>query len=417
MSNSVKSQIALLCCCQLIVIIAMEMSNPFLPIYLQSLANYGLLSSNTWSVMAYSLPLVSAIIFSPIWGKYADKFGYKTMILRAAGALAVIQLLIYITDNILIFTTLRFIQGAIAGYLLASQSYAVVIVSKEYRSRVLSWLQTSTAIGIALGPLFGGLLANILNYSHIFLISALIAGVTFILLLFKLKSISPTNYSKKETKEHSPQNKEKNRSIHIYFSIIFLSIFLAQTAKFLPLSFFAIYAENFFSSNPMIIGAIYAAPAFSLLLISAPLGHLFDKLLKRNNQKYYFANRYFIILFTLASLAIYTHATTHNIYLIIISRLILGISFAGALPCLFSLACQVKGTNFGYLIGYCNSFSKFGNLTGIFIGGIIFQLSNMQTVFYITSLVYVALAIMYICLLYLFSPAISNIQNKEAINA
>jgi MFS family permease len=90
------------------------------------------------------------------------------MILRAAAALAVIQILIYATDNILVFTTLRFIQGAIAGYLLASQSYAVIIVSKEYRSRVLAWLQSSTAVGIALGPLLGGFLASIFNYNNVF---------------------------------------------------------------------------------------------------------------------------------------------------------------------------------------------------------------------------------------------------------
>ncbi|WP_150467792.1 rhizoferrin export MFS transporter FslB [Francisella sp. SYW-9] len=416
MDRTIKSQIVLLYCCQLIVIVAMEMCNPFLPIYLRSLSNYGLLHAGTWSILAYTLPLVSAIIFSPIWGKYADKFGYKTMILRAAAALAVIQILIYATDNILVFTTLRFIQGAIAGYLLASQSYAVIIVSKEYRSRVLAWLQSSTAVGIALGPLLGGFLASIFNYNNVFLISSLMTSFTFLLLLFKLKKITPTYFPKAKHKEDTQLQKQNNKLGYLYFSVIFLSIFLFQTAKFLPLSFFATYAKDYFSGNPMIIGAIYSAPAFSLLFISAPLGHFFDKLLKKNNQKYYFASGYFIVIFTLAVIAIFVHTTTHNIYEIIIARLILGVAFAGTLPCLFSLACRVKDNSFGYIIGYCNSLSKFGSLTGIFAGGIIFQLSNLQTAFYIASFLYFSLVVVKICLFYVFNPIVSNNQSKELRN-
>ncbi|MED7819129.1 rhizoferrin export MFS transporter FslB [Francisella sp. 19S2-4] len=391
----------------------MEMCNPFLPIYLHSLNSYGLLSANTWSILAYTLPLVSAIIFSPIWGKYADKFGYKTMILRAAAALALIQILIYLTNNILVFITLRFIQGAIAGYLLASQSYAVILVSKEYRSRVLAWLQSSTAVGIALGPLFGVVLANIFNYNNVFLISSLIAGFTFLILLFKLKKITPAYLPKENHNGDISPRREKNKLDYLYFSVIFLSIFLFQAAKFIPLSFFAVYAKDFFNANPLIIGAIYSAPAFSLLFISAPLGHLFDKLLKNNNQKYYFASGYFVVIFTLAIVAIFVHTTTHNIYEIIIARLILGVAFAGTLPCLFSLTCRIRDTNFGSLIGYCNSLSKFGSLTGIFAGGIIFQLANVQVAFYVASALYFTLVVTHLCLLYTFNPVISSHSNKE----
>ena len=364
---------------------------------------------------AHALPLVSAIISSPFWGKYGDRFGYKTMILRAAGALAIIQLLIYMTDSVVIFITLRFVQGAIAGFLLASQSYAVVMVSKEYRSRVLSWLQSSTAIGIAIGPLVGGIFASIFNYNTIFLISAIIAGLTFIALCFKLKKI-PNTLNLEKSKNTLSTKADKNSSVYIYFSIIFLSIFLAQTAKFLPQSFFAIYAENFFNSSPIVIGAIYAAPAFSLLLISAPLGFMFDKFFEKVDKQYFFASGYFTALFLLAAIAISIHATTHNLYLIIIARLILGISFAGTLPCLFSLDCRANGTGFGHLIGYCNTFSKFGNLSGIFLGGMIFQIYSMQTVFYITSFIYVFLVIMYIYLLYIFDKQKLNLNNKELAN-
>ena len=76
MNSHVKAQILLLCCCQFIIIAVMEVSNHFLPIYLESLSDFDLLPVNAWNVLAYLMPLISAMLFSPFWGKYADRFGY-----------------------------------------------------------------------------------------------------------------------------------------------------------------------------------------------------------------------------------------------------------------------------------------------------------------------------------------------------
>ncbi|MDE4992564.1 MFS transporter, partial [Francisella tularensis subsp. holarctica] len=40
MNNHIKAEILFLCFCKLIIIAAMEMSNTFLPIYLQSLGDF-----------------------------------------------------------------------------------------------------------------------------------------------------------------------------------------------------------------------------------------------------------------------------------------------------------------------------------------------------------------------------------------
>ena len=119
------------------------------------------------------------------------------------------------------------------------------------------------------------------------------------------------------------KNTTSNSLIYLYFSVIFLTILLAQTAKFLPQSFFVIYTKEFFNSSPIIMVLFIAIPAFSLLLFSAPIGHIFYKLLnKRVDKQYLFANSYFIILFTISAVAIYIHGFTHNIYLILVARLL-----------------------------------------------------------------------------------------------
>ncbi|MDE5020877.1 MFS transporter, partial [Francisella tularensis subsp. holarctica] len=78
----------------------------FSPIHLQSLGDFDLLPLNAWNVLAYTIHLISAMLFSPFWGKYAYRFGYKTMILRSALDLAIIQLQIYLTNSALLYITL-----------------------------------------------------------------------------------------------------------------------------------------------------------------------------------------------------------------------------------------------------------------------------------------------------------------------
>lgn len=129
MNSHVKVQILLLCCCQLIIIAAVEMSNTFLPIYLESLSDFDLLPVNAWNVLAYVMPLISAMLFSTFWGKYADRFGYKTMILRAALALATI------TD---ISNKQCFVVYNLKLYPRSYSRVFISSVSKEFISRILA---------------------------------------------------------------------------------------------------------------------------------------------------------------------------------------------------------------------------------------------------------------------------------------
>ncbi|ANH77472.1 hypothetical protein FSC845_02565 [Francisella persica ATCC VR-331] len=103
----------------------------------------------------------------------------------------------------------------------------------------------------------------------------------------------------------------------------------------------------------------------------------------------------------ISAVAIYIHRFTHNIYLILVVRLLLGLVLLGHYLAYLGLACKAKNSDFGFLIRNCNTFSKFGNLYDIFLGGFIFQMSTMQTFFYITTVIYILFIVIYICLLYL----------------
>lgn len=112
------------------------------------------------------------------------------MILRAALALATI------TD---ISNKQCFVVYNLKLYPRSYSRVFISSVSKEFRRVVyFAWLQSSTAIGIAIGPLIGGVLASLLSYKQIFLICAILACCIFIVLLMRLERISKSSLLLKE---------------------------------------------------------------------------------------------------------------------------------------------------------------------------------------------------------------------------
>jgi len=400
MNALIRQQIRIVWCAQLIIVAALEMSNPFLPLYLNSLSSFLNWPMPLWNTFVYLAPLVAAIIFSPLWGHLGDKVGHKKMLLRAACAISLIQASLYFVTNIELFIGLRFVQGGLAGFVAAAQTYAMTLVATEYRAQTLGHLQVATALGIALGPVVGGGLATVSNYHVIFLVSTFLTTTTCLLIYFKLKE---GGNSIKITVPLPSAPSKKFNLMNSYFLSIFFSIFLAQMAKFLPQSFYPLYFANDFAAGPLLIGFLYALPAFGLLFFATRLGQFLDKFLHRTQKPYIFISSYFIVLFLVAALASYLHAVTLQMSVLILARILWGIALAGILPGLFSLLCLHKkeGEGYGRLIGFANSSSKFGNLAGVLSGGVLYQLVGFSTVFYWGSLIYLSLAALFLLIVVL----------------
>ncbi|WP_305033813.1 hypothetical protein [Legionella sp. km772] len=88
MSKSLQSFILI---SQFFMILALEMTNPFLSLLIAS--QKGALASNIvfYSMLSLVLPMLANIVMTPIWGFAADRYGYKSMLMRAAWALVFTQ--------------------------------------------------------------------------------------------------------------------------------------------------------------------------------------------------------------------------------------------------------------------------------------------------------------------------------------
>ena len=88
------------CSARFTTIMAMSLLLPFLPIYVEQLGVQGHAAIVQWSGIAYGITFLGAGLLAPVWGKVADLYGRKLILMRACLGMAVAMSLIGVAQNI-----------------------------------------------------------------------------------------------------------------------------------------------------------------------------------------------------------------------------------------------------------------------------------------------------------------------------
>ena len=185
--NSWRKNLYSIWIAQFIAMIGMSMVIPFLPFYVRELGVTDPREVEIWSALSFAGPFISAFIMTPIWGSLGDKYGKKSMVLRAIFGLALSQLLIGLSENVIQLVILRVLQGGVSGFIAASLALVSATTPKEKSGYAIGVLQTSISAGTIIGPVLGGLLSDMTTYSTVFMITASICLISGILIFFIVK--------------------------------------------------------------------------------------------------------------------------------------------------------------------------------------------------------------------------------------
>ena len=79
---------------------AMTLLLPFLPIYVEHLGVKSHAAIVQWSGIAYGVSFLGAGVLAPVWGRFADMYGRKLILMRASLAMAICMSLIGVSQNI-----------------------------------------------------------------------------------------------------------------------------------------------------------------------------------------------------------------------------------------------------------------------------------------------------------------------------
>ncbi len=133
-----------------------------------------------------SLPLAGYLIAimagSPFSRPLANRFGHRTLILMAAAPTLAAHLGLYFSSNVIEIVLLRTCAGlGYAVVTLACQDYVLDVVPKNQRSRALGSYSGVLFAGIFCGAAMGGVLADRLGQTTVFLLSAVLVLATGLL--------------------------------------------------------------------------------------------------------------------------------------------------------------------------------------------------------------------------------------------
>ncbi|MBY4749218.1 MFS transporter, partial [Burkholderia cepacia] len=88
-------------------LVSLSMLLPFLPLYVRQLGVDAQSAVIQWSGVAFGATFLGTAVTAPLWGRLADRFGRKPMLVRAAIGMAIVMSLIGVAHNVVELVVLR----------------------------------------------------------------------------------------------------------------------------------------------------------------------------------------------------------------------------------------------------------------------------------------------------------------------
>jgi len=177
--------------CVFIAFVGFQFFNPFLPLYVRELGVTDPARIALWSgLLAAVTPAISGML-APVFGRLADRFGRKLMLIRSLAGFTVIIAIMGLVTSVEQLLVTRILQGLFAGFSPMAMAVASVSAPREKVSQAIARVQGAQLISVAVGPAIGGLVASHLGTRVAFFITAAMCGLALIALIVLFQENRP----------------------------------------------------------------------------------------------------------------------------------------------------------------------------------------------------------------------------------
>jgi MFS family permease len=183
-----KKKVYVLCACILPLMICSGLVYSMFSLYMGEVLG----APRTHIGLIYMVGSLVGLVFGPFLGKLSDRFGRRRIILGSMASYPLIFLLFFLTRGYLVIYAIQALEGAaFVAVAAAVTAYIADIITAEKRGWAMGVYQQTISLGWVIGPAFGGFLSDVIGFRTIFLVSAIIAAIGFILVLFLVKEPRP----------------------------------------------------------------------------------------------------------------------------------------------------------------------------------------------------------------------------------
>ena len=350
-------------------LIAMTLLLPFLPLYLQSLGVKGNSSIAHWSAVAYGATFLTAAITAPLWGRLADKYGRKLMLIRASLGMAVAMSLMGMATAPWQLVALRLLAGLLGGYASGSMILVAAQTPKEKTGYAVGILSGGIMAGNIIGPLAGGVLPGIIGIRETFLLTGAIIFVAFLGTLIFLKEVrQPARQSASTPVARQPAPVP----VRVMWVSAMLLIFASMSVEPIITLYVSALTSDLTQAT-LLSGVIMASAALGSILSAPRVGALADRI-----GHWRVLSRGLLI----CGILLIPQAFVSAAWQLLVLRFLMGLALGGMLPCITAIIRHhAPAGQTGRLLGYSTSAQYVGQVCGPLFGGFVAGQAGMPAVF------------------------------------
>ncbi|MGB3068925.1 MAG: MFS transporter [Ottowia sp.] len=353
-------------------IVAMTLLLPFLPLYVEQLGVKEHAAIVQWSGAAYGATFLTAALVAPLWGRLADLYGRKLMLIRASLGMSVAMALIGVAGDVWQLVGLRLLAGLLGGYASGSMVLVATQTPKARSGWALGTLSSAIMAGNLVGPLVGGALPPLIGIRATFFAAGGVIFVAFLATALLIREDRQPLQSRAAAASGGWAAVPDKGPL----TAMLLTGMLLMLANMSIEPIITVYVATLVEDPArvtMTAGVVMSAAALGSILSASWLGRLADRVGHWN-----------VIVGCLAVSAVLLipQAFVTEGWQLVGLRFLMGLSLGGLLPCIASvIRHNVPERVAGNMLGYSTSAQYVGQVAGPLLGGFVGGHIGMRAVF------------------------------------
>lgn len=290
------------------------------------------------------MPTVFSAIGAPLWGRLADRFGRKRLLLRAQIGLSVSFLAAGAANSLAAFTVALMLQGFLGGTFAATNGYLGAALEGSQLSKALTLTQGSARAALVAAPIVVGGLSPWLSPHRQYLVLAVLPLAAAVPLAFLPEP------ARADVESHAADVAPVTAGGTLRLLYVFEFLFVFSTVVSFPY-LIALVQQRMPGTNSTVAGAVFALPHLFYLLAS---GRIHAAVLGRPRAG-------LLLGFVLVAVGLAAHFPARTLLGFVLARLVLGAGLTLGLVCLSVLTAEAaRGRQPGRMFGMYELVSKLG---------------------------------------------------------
>jgi len=364
---------------QFIMTMSFSFLSPIMPLFLPQLGVTTDAGIDLWSGILNGSTSFVAAFASPLWGRLADRYGRKPMLIRSSCAIAVFTAFMGMALNVWQFFAARALMGVFAGFSSTGMALVASQVPEQRLGYALGLLSTGQLVGSLIGPVIGGVLADLTHSYRIPFYCT--AAITFAAVFLVWRGVN----------EHfvRPDGTQRGRSGLRGLAMmigaagilpLFFVLFMAQFSTRAVQPLVTVFVQELAGIRPDL--ATLGGFAFS---VTGLAGMIAVPLIGKHSDEIGY-RRVLLICLAGATLTSLPQAFAGSYWVFVMERFGVGLFIGGILPTANALIGRMapRGDR-GTIYGMTASATFLGNSMGPLTGGAIAASFGLRWVFLITA--------------------------------